>query len=137
MIRLVQISLLFLMIVLGCTMQITSKKVIKNDIEMLYGPVSISQLYFDYPEWQKIEQDYKPNAEIIDKLSRHETSYDVKIFLATWCSDSQREVPHFMKIIDEANLKNKLNVQMWAVDHKLKLDSNLAEKHQIDLAVRQ
>ena len=36
-----------------------------------------------------------------------------------------------MKIIKQANLQDKTNIQMWAVDKKLKCEGNLSEKHGI------
>ncbi len=123
-------SFLFLT-VLSCQNSLTSKKVIINDSELLYGPTSIKQIYYDFPAWETIEQEYQADAEIIQKLSELTDSYNVKIFLATWCSDSRREVPHYFKIIKESHLKNKINTRIWAVDRKLLLLGTLAQDHKI------
>ncbi len=124
-------SSLFVFALISCNRSLASKKVVKNDIEMLYGPVSVEQLYFDYPQWQKIEKAYNPDLGIVKQLSELKGSFNVKIFLATWCPDSRREVPHFMKIIQQAGLTERLKMELFAVDRKLKLDSALAQKYKI------
>lgn len=136
MIRLTLISLLVIMLLLGCnevkTTKIESQKVVRNNIEMLYGKISLKQLYFDYPAWQKIEDEYNPDINIINQLQEIKNSCDVHIFLATWCGDSRREVPRFFKIIKEASIAERMKITMWAVDRKLTLDNGLAKKSKIE-----
>lgn len=125
------ISLIVLFLFHSCTQQLHSQKVVRNGIEMLYGPVTLKQLYYDYPQWQEIQNKYQPDPALIQKLTELEDSFEVKIFLATWCSDSQREVPAFFKILDVAKLDSKISTPMWAVDRKLKLDNALPQEHNI------
>jgi len=132
MIRRLFSSSLIVFVFISCSSSLVSKKVVKNDIEMLYGPVSIEQIYFDYPQWRNIEQQYQPDPEIVKQLSTIRGPFDVTIFMATWCSDSRREVPHFMKIVQQAGLQDKLNVKLFAVDRKLKLRSGLTQKYHIE-----
>ena len=55
----------------------------------------------------------------VDHAALENTNFeDVEIltFMGTWCSDSQREVPHFYKILDHLKIsKNKHNV--FALDN--------------------
>ena len=45
--------------------------------------------------------DYQPGLEAISKLKElSKDNITIKIVLGTWCPDSRREVPHFMRIID-------------------------------------
>lgn len=45
--------------------------------------------------------EYKPDQEVIAKLGLiDKEDLSIKIVLGTWCPDSRREVPRFMKIID-------------------------------------
>lgn len=131
MIRLLFSSLLAGMLVVGChTMH--SQKTVRNDIEMLYGPQTLKQLYFDYPKWREVEESYQPDAQTVQNLSALAGPYQVKIFMATWCSDSRREVPRFMHIIKAAGLEQKMDINIWAVDRKLKLDSGLSTRYKIE-----
>ncbi|HID38595.1 MAG TPA: thioredoxin family protein [Calditrichaeota bacterium] len=137
MIRLVLSSLLLFFLLAGCGGQkkeqkLTSKKVVLDNIEMLYGQITKEQLYFDYPEWLITEKEYMPDSSIITKLQELPGKYTVEIFFGTWCGDSEREVPHFFKIHERARLKNKLSYKLYAVNRKLKLDNDLTEKRKIE-----
>lgn len=47
-------------------------------------------------------QGYQPDNEILKQLAPADSdNLQIIIVLGTWCSDSRREVPHFMKIIDQ------------------------------------
>lgn len=98
---------------------------------MLYGPITLKQLYFDYPEWQQKAAEYQVDPAVLDDLKKISKSFEVKIFLGTWCSDSRREVPHFFKIMESADLMNKARIEMWAVDRKLNLDDGLNQKYDV------
>jgi thiol-disulfide isomerase/thioredoxin len=65
----------------------------------------INPLQFSKPphsEWfQKGFNDYQPVGEIIGKLVMlNKDDLSIRIVLGTWCPDSRREVPRFMKIMD-------------------------------------
>lgn len=112
--------------------ELHSQKVIRDGREMLYGKVSLEQLYFDYPSWKKGEEEYVPQKEFIKKLKKVKGKVTVKIFFGTWCPDSKREVPRFFKIIKQAGIGNHLKIELWAVDRKKNLPNNLAQKYGIE-----
>ncbi len=128
--RIIGLSLLALFI--GCTSTISSMKETHNGIEMLYGKTSPQQLYFDYPQWKDNEVNYQPDKQIIENFKAVKGKYKVVIFFGTWCGDSKREVPHFYKIMKEAVLSDKLNVDLWAVDRKKQLQNNLPQSNNIE-----
>lgn len=69
----------------------------------LLGDLTLSMLNnTPHSEWfHKGYEEYKPDQEILGELI--ETGKDdltITIVLGTWCPDSRREVPRFMKIID-------------------------------------
>jgi hypothetical protein len=56
-----------------------------------------------YSEWfNENYADYKPNEKVTRELKALEVNnfYSVTIFFGTWCSDSKREVPRFLKLLD-------------------------------------
>lgn len=70
----------------------------------LLGEISPSRfLDTPYSSWYVIGyRDYSPDPDIMGKLKEIDIDdYTVTIVLGTWCSDSRREVPRFMKIIDQ------------------------------------
>jgi len=50
---------------------------------------------------------YVVDTETLEKIIPLFKGVSVKIFMGTWCSDSQREVPHFYKILDAMNVYEK------------------------------
>jgi hypothetical protein len=71
-----------------------------------------------YAEWYiKGMDEYKPNQEAIGKLKELvKNDISIKIVLGTWCPDSRREVPRFMKIMEEINFPAG-KLQMIGVDN--------------------
>lgn len=92
-----------------------------SEPEMLIGKITRSDLrQAPYLKWyQRYEGEYTP-AEHAD-LGSLLKDVDITIILGTWCHDSQREVPHFYKILSSvgANLKN---VTLLAVDKDFKAE---------------
>ncbi len=58
---------------------------------------------------------YKPSEKIIKKLSDKLNDIEITIVLGTWCSDSQREVPRFYKVLKDAGYNTK-RVKVIAVN---------------------
>ena len=99
---------------------------------MLYGKISLDQLFFDYPDWRQEYQSYAPQQKIIQQLKTLQPELKVIIFLGTWCPDSKREVPRFFKILDQADLTSRFDIEMWAVDRKKQLPNDLAQQYGIE-----
>jgi hypothetical protein len=132
MIRIAIILSLLVILNYGCVphKKNQSIKIIRNGIEMLYGPVSRAELFDEYPSWLKIFEDYEPDLKTINALSKRK-SIDVDIFFGTWCIDSKMEVPRFFKILDMSDFTGPDQVTLWAVDREKRLDNGLAQKNDI------
>lgn len=46
--------------------------------------------------------DYKPTSETISKIKPLLEDVSILVFMGTWCEDSQRDVPHLYKVLDDA-----------------------------------
>jgi len=57
-------------------------------------------------------------------------SADVLVFFGTWCSDSRREVPHFLKIADAAGIPGS-QVRLYALDRSIKSPEGLTDTYRI------
>lgn len=56
-------------------------------------------------------EDYKVDSETLEKLKPLLKDVVITVFMGTWCEDSQREVPHFYKILDASGFdESKLNL---------------------------
>jgi thiol-disulfide isomerase/thioredoxin len=65
----------------------------------------INQVQFSQPphsEWYlKGYDEYQPGQDIVGKLAMiNKENLTIKIVMGTWCPDSRREVPRFMKVLD-------------------------------------
>ncbi len=58
---------------------------------------------------------YKPDKEYIKKLAPELKNVTITIVLATWCSDSKREVPRFYKVLNDVGY-NENQISIIAVD---------------------
>lgn len=63
-------------------------------------------------------EDYKADPQTLTKLKPLLKDVSILVFMGTWCSDSQRDVPHLYKILDDADFD----------ESKLKLISVSEEK---------
>jgi len=89
----------------------------KTKTKMLIGYCDKNGLEKDiYGVYFKSQYDiYKPANKYIDKLRPKLDDVEITIVLGTWCSDSQREVPRFYKVLNEAGYNDK-RVKVIAVD---------------------
>ncbi|MFZ5939525.1 MAG: thioredoxin [Bacteroidota bacterium] len=97
--------------------------------EILYGKVSI-QDFMDppYADWYNREfESYLPDPTVMDVLDREVLgTWYVTIVLGTWCSDSQREFPRFMKIWEMLGL-SEAQLTIIAVNTKKEAPFQLTE----------
>lgn len=85
-----------------------------NDGKMLLGYQTKNQLLKEpYSEWYTKEHDeYTLDEPTIAELKKAKlNSYGITVVLGTWCSDSHREVPRLMKILEATNYpESKLKI---------------------------
>lgn len=71
------------------------------------------------PEWRKGFEDYQPDPASLERLrslSRQlRGDLQVDVVIGTWCGDSRREVPRFIKIQRTLG-KDRLPATIWGVD---------------------
>ncbi|WP_300672118.1 thioredoxin family protein [Soonwooa sp.] len=122
------ISKLMLFGVLALSMQSCfAQKVVVNrevdtqsDGKMLLGEQTLEQFKKEpFSDWYDKEyNDYKIDEESLKALKKEKVSgYSYIVFLGTWCGDSHREFPRFMKIMDAAGV-NHNKIQIITVNRK-------------------
>jgi thiol-disulfide isomerase/thioredoxin len=99
---------------------VNRKVVTKSGDTELIGQFNADAL-FKYPEFKTIYlpeyEAYQPNKQILKKIKPNLFLYKFEVYIGSWCQDSQREVPRFLKIMDEINIpKNKIS--MYALNRK-------------------
>lgn len=97
------------------------KKDRKSDKDMLVGYCDREGLEGEvFGEYFEDEyRTYEPDIEVIKNLRTLPGTWQATVVLASWCSDTQREVPRFYRIMAEAGFDED-DVELIAVDRKKK-----------------
>jgi thiol-disulfide isomerase/thioredoxin len=66
---------------------------------------------------------YEAEDAVLKGIKKSIKKYKIKIFMGTWCSDSRREVPKFLKLLDEVKFKDK-NLEVYAMDKSKTTEAN-------------
>jgi thiol-disulfide isomerase/thioredoxin len=138
MIRLILINILIIWGIGGCSKQdhhssqLKSQLIEKDGLEILHGEVSAKQIFFDFPEWKLEYDEFAPDTTALDSFYLIKNKYQVEIYMGTWCSDSEREVPRFIKIVESSSLKNKLEYKIFGVDRSKSLPGKSIEDKNIE-----
>ncbi len=89
---------------------------VQEQNEVLVGSIDRKDLeQAPHAAWfDPMYQSYKPDAAALETIKEHINDYEIKIFMGTWCADSQLEVPKFYKLLDLSNF-NTDNLEVRAV----------------------
>ncbi len=119
-------------LLLSITLFFGINKTVKSQNEDLLGVFSSEELSTaPYNQWYDTEYQYTPNEQIIENIKNLHSDFQITIILGTWCSDSQTQVPRFLKIIDEINFDSS-NFLLIGVDRQKKVDNLDIEKYNIE-----
>lgn len=108
-------------LIMGAASNFSFSALAQTAPEVLLGLHPVSRLMEQpYSSWFQTQFDeYTPREEILaelrsPKLQRQFQKMKVKIFLGSWCGDSKREVPRFIKILRACNFPDK-NIEIIGV----------------------
>jgi len=93
-------TMLLLILIMNC-----SNMLIAQSDDILVGPISMQDL-LDLPGW--LSEDfltYQPNREYMEGIPQHMHDIEIICVLGTWCSDSKREVPRMLRILQMGNIE--------------------------------
>tara|TARA_R110002049_G_scaffold69396_3_gene179782 strand:- start:8028 stop:8501 length:474 start_codon:yes stop_codon:yes gene_type:complete len=97
--------------------------------EYLSGAVTESQIR-EVKIFALYTKRYEADAEIIEKLNSVQDSILIAVFMGTWCHDSKREIPAFLKVMEI--IENPLiTAQYTALDYKNRGPKDIIEKNNI------
>lgn len=78
--------------------------------KILYGVCTKDSLLAEpFSKWYNSGYDsYQPNSETVLSLKKQNTdNISIEIFFGTWCGDSKREVPRFLKLLNNLSFPDK------------------------------
>ena len=101
----------------SCKQNAYTEIVDKDGERILLGKINPATLQGEqYNEWFQSNYDsYRPNTDLVEQFKQQLKGHHIQLFLGTWCSDSQREVPNFIKILQSADFPMN-NLEMVAMD---------------------
>ena len=87
---------------------------------MLLGKANRKGLQMDaFKDWfVPGYENYKVDGETLEKIKPLLKDVSITVFMGTWCEDSQRETPHFYKILDEAGYSESKLTLITVSDEK-------------------
>lgn len=96
-----------------------NKEISTNGVKFLVGRISTEAISQNpYSLWFNPNfENYNPDLAIISKFENELKNYKILVFLGTWCGDSKREVPHFLKILYAADFPEE-NLKIVALDRR-------------------
>jgi thiol-disulfide isomerase/thioredoxin len=102
-----------------------------TDVEkntMSLGEVSPQQLMADHKSFQHSYQSFKLSAVEVEEIKHWPSDLHIDVYFGSWCHDSQREVPRFLKIMGE---KPTLSHRLIGLDYDKSEPNGSAKKHDI------
>lgn len=105
----------------------------QRDGKMLLGQQSLDQFLKEpYYSWYNDEYaNYQVDEEAIRDLRKEKlNSHQITVFLGTWCSDSHREFPRLMRILDELKYPQEKLI-VYGLNRKYESPSGEEGKHNI------
>lgn len=115
--------IIFMILATACESTYTFNRVVKKsngDKELLGGVNSEAFTKTPFSDWYQPEYNsYKPNPLMVKEFKSKIKRYRIEAFIGSWCEDTQREFPRFMKILDEAKFPHQ-RLTIYAVNENLR-----------------
>ena len=104
----------------------------KNQDEkgILVGKLKMNDVYRTCPRFRQIRSAYEPDEGVVQRLRDIERPIRVKVFLGTWCSDSEEHVPPFDALF-KAVANPQFEVEYYGVDRDKSDGLGLAQRFKI------
>ncbi len=117
--RLVLVTLLMFVCSNLNAQQLNQEIKIENQQPYLVGRIDIEGLSSNsYQNWYETNHEaYQVDTNIITSVKNELANHKILVFMGTWCGDSKREVPRFIKILEATDFPMD-NLKIVAVDKR-------------------
>lgn len=108
----------------------------KPPLPVEIGPTSPERLLDFLPEYRERMVAYEPDPVVVEMIAASIQEGDrIEVYLGTWCSDSQREIPRFLKILELTTEQFGVTIPVeWvAIDRSKREPAALVSGKAIDL----
>lgn len=79
-----------------------------SEAQYAIGKISSADLIANFPAFAKGYSTYQPSKEAQQVANNIAEDVSIKVFFGSWCHDSIREVPRFLKTFDHSNASIEL-----------------------------
>ncbi|RDY59243.1 thioredoxin family protein [Flagellimonas nanhaiensis] len=126
------ITFIFLLVSICHGQNFNQEIQLENGKQFLLGKINLEGLQSDpYNAWfQSGFESYVVDKGMVSLFEKPLKDHYIKLFLGTWCGDSKREVPRFLKILEAAGFPSE-NIEIVALDRregKVKTSPTFEEK---------
>ncbi len=95
------------------------------------GWIDRTTLDADYPVFRLNYDTLRVRAPFIPMLRSVADSVETLVFLGTWCPDSKRQVPHFLKAADSAGISPS-RIKLYALDRTKQSSDGMSQRYKIE-----
>jgi len=99
-----------------------------DDTPMAIGNIGQQQLMRDHKSFQQSYQAFSLSEPEIIAIKNWPSNLHVDVYFGSWCHDSQREVPRFLKVVAE---NSTLSHRLIGLDYDKSEPNGSAKKHDI------
>ena len=117
--------------------EVITETTVKTEVQKAPKDMLIGKFHKEELEQQPFKtwftpryDEYTPGAEAMEVIKENINDYDITLLMGTWCGDSKRETPRFLKILDEAGYDYE-NLQLVAVDRSKKTPLDVEEELEV------
>ncbi len=114
------LTALLMLCIIGVSAQEFNKEITtENGLQLLVGQINLEGLQSKpYGSWfQSKYNNYHPDDTMVPLFKEKLIEYEIKLFLGTWCGDSKRESPKFIKILEAADFPME-QLEIIALDYR-------------------
>ncbi len=97
---------------------------------ILRGWVTADSLFSALPRWRQLHDSFQPDTLALRALRAWNLDHEVLVFFGSWCPDSRREVPRFIKTVDLIQNPH-VRYRLYALDRSKRDAAGLAQRYHI------
>ena len=113
---------------LGCAKKEEPKA---KEEKILLGWLKGDDWWQQLPKFKENFDVYQPDSAAVASIKGYPKEVSVLLFLGTWCSDSEREVPRFLKTL-KLTQNPKIGLQVYGVPRGFAEKDEMAKKYGIE-----
>lgn len=101
-----------------------------NGEAMLLGPMTRTSLFEHFTIFRDSYDAYWPDSNALFRLKNYPAATEIRVFVGTWCIDSKRHLPPFMRIIDLSD-NERLTYSLYGLDRSKRDAEGMAARYGI------